>query len=180
MMPITFWASLDPCENAKAQAPDLALASEIDPGLNTVDGLLSQTVYRVIQEAVTNVLRHAKANAMHVAADINGREVIVEVSDDGTGFPADRMFGRGLTGMLERARALSGTLELLREERGAVQIENRQIERARAIQRLSGDRNGQRTRLVHQQLRQQLGIRASRVSVPQRSGSGRQKRVRAE
>ena len=78
--------------------------------------MLSQTVYRVIQEAVTNVLRHAKANAMHVAADINGREVIVEVSDDGTGFPADRMFGRGLTGMLERARALSGTLELLREE----------------------------------------------------------------
>jgi two-component system sensor histidine kinase UhpB len=40
----------------------------------------------------------------------------VEVSDDGIGFPADRMFGRGLTGMLERVRALSGTLELLRED----------------------------------------------------------------
>jgi two-component system sensor histidine kinase UhpB len=65
---------------------------------------------------VTNVLRHAKANTMHVAAGINDREVIVEVSDDGIGFPADRMFGRGLTGMLERVRALSGTLELLREE----------------------------------------------------------------
>jgi two-component system sensor histidine kinase UhpB len=62
------------------------------------------------------VLRHARANAMHVAADINDREVIVEISDDGIGFPADRMFGRGLTGMLERVRALSGTLELLREE----------------------------------------------------------------
>jgi len=78
--------------------------------------LLSQTIYRVIQEAVTNVLRHARANAMHVSADINDREVIVEISDDGIGFAADRMFGRGLTGMLERARALSGTLELLREE----------------------------------------------------------------
>lgn len=103
-------------QNAKAQAPDLKLTSQIDTTLNEVDGLLSQTVYRVIQEAVTNVLRHAKANAMHVAADINGREVIVEISDDGIGFPADRMFGRGLTGMLERVRALSGTLELLREE----------------------------------------------------------------
>ena len=103
-------------QNAKAQAPYLKVTSQIDTKLNDVDGLLSQTVYRVIQEAVTNVLRHARANAMHVVADINDREVIVEVSDDGIGFPADRMFGRGLTGMLERARALSGTLELLREQ----------------------------------------------------------------
>jgi two-component system sensor histidine kinase UhpB len=103
-------------QNVKAQAADLKVTSQIDTTLNDVDGLLSQTVYRVIQEAVTNVLRHAKANTMHVAAGINDREVIVEVSDDGIGFPADPMFGRGLTGMLERVRALSGTLELLREE----------------------------------------------------------------
>jgi two-component system sensor histidine kinase UhpB len=102
-------------QNAKAQASDLKVTSQIDAGLNEVEGLLSQTVYRVIQEAVTNVLRHAKASSMHVAAVINGREVIVEISDDGVGFPADRRFGRGLTGMLERVRALSGTLELLRE-----------------------------------------------------------------
>ena len=101
--------------NAKAQAPGLKVTSQIDARLNEADGLLSQTVYRVIQEAVTNVLRHAKANSMHVATGINDREVIVEVSDNGIGFPADRVFGRGLTGMLERVRALSGTLELLRE-----------------------------------------------------------------
>jgi two-component system sensor histidine kinase UhpB len=40
----------------------------------------------------------------------------VEISDDGVGFPSDRVFGRGLTGMQERVRALSGTLELLRED----------------------------------------------------------------
>jgi two-component system sensor histidine kinase UhpB len=102
-------------QNASAQAPDLEVTSQIDVDLNGADGLLSQTIYRVIQEAVTNVLRHAKAKAMHVAAAVNGRDVIVEISDDGIGFPADRVFGRGLTGMLERARALSGTLELLRE-----------------------------------------------------------------
>ncbi|WP_312002386.1 histidine kinase [Bradyrhizobium hereditatis] len=102
-------------QNAKAQAPDLKVTSQIDSTLNEADGLLSQTVYRVIQEAVTNVLRHAKASSMHVAARRDGPEVIVEISDDGVGFPADRRFGRGLTGMLERARALSGTLELLRE-----------------------------------------------------------------
>jgi two-component system sensor histidine kinase UhpB len=103
-------------QNVRAQAPDLKVTSQIDATLNAVDGLMSQTIYRVIQEAVTNVLRHAGANAMHVAAAINDREVIVEVSDDGIGFPADPTFGRGLTGMLERVRALSGTLELLRED----------------------------------------------------------------
>jgi two-component system sensor histidine kinase UhpB len=65
---------------------------------------------------VTNVLRHAGAKSMHVAAGIDHREITVEIVDDGTGFPVDPTFGRGLTGMLERARALSGTLELLREE----------------------------------------------------------------
>jgi two-component system sensor histidine kinase UhpB len=102
-------------QNASAQAPDLAVTSRIDAGLNGVDGLLSQTIYRVIQEAVTNVLRHAGAGMMHVAAGIDGREISVEICDDGVGFAADRMFGRGLTGMLERVRALSGTLELLRD-----------------------------------------------------------------
>jgi two-component system sensor histidine kinase UhpB len=103
-------------QNVKAQTPDLKVTSQLDTALNEADGPLSQTIYRVIQEALTNVLRHARANAVHVAVVINDREAIVEISDDGVGFPADRMFGRGLTGMLERARALSGTLELLRED----------------------------------------------------------------
>jgi two-component system, NarL family, sensor histidine kinase UhpB len=103
-------------QNVKAQAADLKVTSQIDTTLSDVDGLLAQTIYRVIQEALTNVLRHARANAVHVAAEISDREVIVEVSDDGIGFPANSTFGRGLTGMVERVRALSGTLELLREE----------------------------------------------------------------
>jgi two-component system, NarL family, sensor histidine kinase UhpB len=102
-------------QNARAQAPELTLSARIDPGLNEIDGLLSQTVYRVIQEAVTNVLRHANARSIAVTATLQEREVTVEVSDDGIGFAADQVFGRGLTGMQERVRALSGTLELLRE-----------------------------------------------------------------
>jgi two-component system, NarL family, sensor histidine kinase UhpB len=102
-------------QNARSQAPGLKLSSRIDPNLNAVDGLLSQTVYRVIQEGVTNVLRHAQARSMTVNVDVRARELAVEILDDGVGFPQDRVFGRGLTGMQERVRALSGTLELLRE-----------------------------------------------------------------
>ena len=100
---------------ARTQAPGLQLTLRIDPRLNGVDGLLSQTVYRVIQEGLTNDLRHANARTMSVEATIEGQQVSVEICDDGVGFPSDRPFGRGLTGMHERIRALSGTFEFKRE-----------------------------------------------------------------
>jgi two-component system sensor histidine kinase UhpB len=64
---------------------------------------------------VTNVLRHAKASSMNVEAFTDNKELAIEISDNGVGFPTESMFGRGLTGMHERVRALSGTFQLLRE-----------------------------------------------------------------
>jgi two-component system sensor histidine kinase UhpB len=102
-------------QNARSQAPGLKITLRIDPRLNDVDGLLAQTVYRVIQEGMTNVLRHANAGTMNVEAAFEGQQISVEISDDGAGFPPDQPFGRGLTGMRERVRALSGTFEFKRE-----------------------------------------------------------------
>jgi two-component system sensor histidine kinase UhpB len=102
-------------KNARSQAPEIQLAARIEPRLNAVDGLLSQTVYRVIQEGLTNALRHARASSLTVEAGIDGDELTIEISDDGIGFPVDVPFGRGLTGMHERVRALSGTCKLSRE-----------------------------------------------------------------
>jgi signal transduction histidine kinase len=101
--------------NAQAQAPHIKLTSTIDPRLNELDGLLSQTTYRVIQEGITNVLRHAWATTMGVAARIDAGQVAIEISDDGVGLPQGAAFGRGLTGMHERVRALNGSFELSRE-----------------------------------------------------------------
>jgi two-component system, NarL family, sensor histidine kinase UhpB len=101
--------------NAQAQAPSIKLTSTIDPHLNEIDGLLSQTAYRVIQESVTNVLRHAWATTMDVAAAIDAGRVAIEIADDGVGLPQRAGLGRGLTGMHDRVRALNGTLELSRE-----------------------------------------------------------------
>ena len=81
---------------ARSQAPGLDITVHIDPRLNDIDDLLSQTVYRVIQEGMTNVLRHARANAMHVEAAIVGQEISVEISDDGIGFPSDRRIRPGI------------------------------------------------------------------------------------
>ena len=103
--------------NAKKQAPQIELLAEIDPQLAELDGLLCQTAYRVIQEAVTNVLRHANAGSLNVKAAVEGGELLLQISDDGVGLPEGHVFGRGLTGMRERVRALGGTFELLRERR---------------------------------------------------------------
>ncbi len=101
--------------NARSQAPKVRQTADIDSRLGDIDGLLSHTVYRVIQEGVTNVLRHADAGAMKITAALQSDQVFVEVADDGVGIAPDNAFGRGLTGMHERVRALGGTFELLRE-----------------------------------------------------------------
>jgi two-component system, NarL family, sensor histidine kinase UhpB len=102
-------------EDARSQAPNIHINSNIDPRLNNVDSVLSQTIYRLLQEGVTNALRHAQAQSINVAAGSHDREIVVEVSDDGIGLAPDTEFGRGLVGMRERIRALGGTFELLRE-----------------------------------------------------------------
>jgi two-component system sensor histidine kinase UhpB len=71
------------------------------------------TVYRVTQEALTNVARHAQARKVRIvlAAVPGGLELAVE--DDGVGFtPPRRAEGLGLIGMRERVRALGGTFEI--------------------------------------------------------------------
>jgi len=103
-------------QNFRRQAPQISLTATLDPDLNAIEGPLAQTVYRVIQEALTNVLRHAAAGNVHVHAAMAGDDLAIEISDDGGGFPEGNVFGRGLTGMHERVRALSGSLSLLRAD----------------------------------------------------------------
>ena len=100
----------------RSQAPAIAVLFEIDPALEAVDGVVSQTVYRVLQEGITNVLRHAQATEMRLTATVREGQVLAEISDNGVGMAADVVIGRGLTGMRERVRALGGTFELSRSD----------------------------------------------------------------
>jgi signal transduction histidine kinase len=69
-------------------------------------------VYRVAQEALTNVVRHAGARQACVRIRVDGDELVLEVTDDGTGTPAPREGGVGLGSMRERAEELGGRLEV--------------------------------------------------------------------
>jgi two-component system sensor histidine kinase UhpB len=100
----------------RAQAPDLDVQVKVDPAIANVDNVVAQTVYRVLQEGITNVLKHANAGRLMVKAEVAAGVVGIEVSDDGSGTATPPVFGRGLTGMRERSRALSGTFEFTRAD----------------------------------------------------------------
>jgi signal transduction histidine kinase len=81
-------------------------------------------VLRILQEALTNVLKHARATQVTVrtdsAVDDSGRTtVIVDVIDDGTGFKPGNVAGRGLGNMRRRAQELGGSVDLSATEKGS-------------------------------------------------------------
>ena len=71
------------------------------------------SAYRIVQEALTNTLRHARATRAEVTVRYGDRAVELEVRDDGRGSPGADLngAGQGLVGMHERAALLGGTLE---------------------------------------------------------------------
>jgi two-component system sensor histidine kinase UhpB len=103
-------------ESFRAQAPGLRIRMHVDAALEGLDVLFAHTVYRVVQEATTNVLRHARAKTADISAGLEGGQIVVQVSDDGVGLPEEITFGRGLSGMRERLRALGGSLEVSRAD----------------------------------------------------------------
>jgi signal transduction histidine kinase len=74
---------------------------------------LATTVYRLVQESLTNVIKHARARTCRVVLKLVEHELFVEVSDDGMGYDASRRTpGFGLPGMRERVYLAGGKLEL--------------------------------------------------------------------
>ena len=69
-------------------------------------------VYRLVQEALNNVVKHAGAEHATVRVRAGGGKVEVEIADDGAGFDPSVGPGRGLLGMRERVETLGGTIEI--------------------------------------------------------------------
>jgi signal transduction histidine kinase len=80
----------------------------------SLDPTVAVAAFRIVQESLTNVLRHAEAGEAVVRLAAEGERLVVEVSDDGRGLaPAgEAPRGMGLIGMRERAHALGGTFEV--------------------------------------------------------------------
>jgi len=80
-------------------------------------------VYRIVQEAMTNCVRHAHATRIQVAVNSDGEQLGVSIADNGVGFnPSHRRNGLGLRGIEERVKELQGTMSISREVTGGTAI----------------------------------------------------------
>lgn len=107
--------------------PDVAIETRISDGLGARGETADLTIYRVVQESLTNVFRHAEATSVDVIiepaapekGDRSSRSYTrVCIRDDGRGLPSDHRLGFGLTGMRERLLALGGRLTVGSAQRG--------------------------------------------------------------
>jgi signal transduction histidine kinase len=99
----------------------LEVALELGVDGDELDPELQTAVYRLVQEALTNVARHARATRVDIALVREGGEIRVRVADDGAGFDVGRPTeGFGLSGMHERAALLGGRLEVTTSAGGTV------------------------------------------------------------
>ena len=96
---------------AQVRAAGLAVAVTVEGAPRALPAGVDLSAYRVVQEALTNTLKHAEATRADVALRYRDGELDVEVRDDGDGPDNGSSPGHGLIGMRERVTAFGGTLE---------------------------------------------------------------------
>lgn len=103
-------------EDLVAPAAARGVVADVDTsGLGAVDPAAAAVVWRVAQEAVRNVLRHAEASRLHVGVRTDGSLVRLVVEDDGRGFDPTEVHDRthyGLRGLAGLVEEVGGTLEV--------------------------------------------------------------------
>ncbi len=114
-------------ERWRKSNPGLSVQLSMGGALDDLGETLNLTIYRIVQEAMTNCLRHAKSQHLYIdltRAPGSSGSVQLEIRDDGIGFdPGEpRPGGSGLTGMRERVALLNGRFELLSDPGQGVTI----------------------------------------------------------
>jgi signal transduction histidine kinase len=111
---------------------DANVKLELDERDERLDPELESAIYRVIQEALANVAKHARAERVELAVRRDGDEIDLLVRDDGVGFdPVRRHAGFGLLGMRERVTLADGELAIASEPGSGAEIRARvPVERA--------------------------------------------------
>lgn len=95
------------------RAAGIAFGLELPGELPVQDETVALVLYRVVQEALTNVVRHSGARHCRVVVLQVGKTLVVSITDDGQGLPADGAPRRGgLLGMQERLEMVGGWLEI--------------------------------------------------------------------
>jgi signal transduction histidine kinase len=89
--------------------PSLRVETALPPDLTVPSKHVEVAAYRIVAEALTNVVRHAQATRAEITVRLDEENLLVEVSDDGIGVPSDAgKNGMGMRFMAQRAREIAG------------------------------------------------------------------------
>jgi signal transduction histidine kinase len=112
-----------------AERSNLTVQCELTEFDTRLDPEIETALYRILQEALTNIARHAQATLVHLRVDQTPTEVTAYVEDNGVGFDVASVMehesypgGAGLLGMRERVTLLAGTLTIASEPGGGTQL----------------------------------------------------------
>jgi two-component system sensor histidine kinase UhpB len=95
-----------------AERSRLDVVEHIAPGLPRLTPEIELVIYRVAQEALTNVARHSGSDQAELTLDTDDGRLVLTVRDHGQGLPAGHAPGTGLRGMRERASLIGAKLEI--------------------------------------------------------------------
>jgi len=95
---------------------------ELPAALPALPAAVEVAAYRIALEALTNVIRHAKARNCAIQFLGNSQELRIEITDDGVGLPPELRAGVGLRSMRERAEELGGTLKVHAGPQGGARV----------------------------------------------------------
>jgi two-component system sensor histidine kinase UhpB len=101
--------------------PGIRVRRQLDWSLPKLAPEVELVVYRVAQEALTNVLRHAQATEVVVELRSEDGRVVLEVADNGRGLPSDTA-ERGMRGMRERASVVNAELDVRTRDGGGTRV----------------------------------------------------------
>lgn len=92
---------------------NIVLIHNIGNQLGVVDESVAVTAYRILQECLTNVSKHAQARRLSIQVRHDSKNLYMEIEDDGNGFDPNQMTsGYGLAGMRERVQGLLGDMNI--------------------------------------------------------------------
>lgn len=110
-------------EVADVEVPDVEVEVEIGGDLSDLPAAVEVAVYRIVQEALTNVRRHAGASRARIAVHREEGVLRMLIADDGRGLPESHRAGVGLGSMRERAAELGGSCVVTGEPGTGTRVE---------------------------------------------------------
>jgi signal transduction histidine kinase len=110
---------------SRAAAAGVGVSLEVQGDRRPLPASIDLAAFRIVQESLTNIVRHAEAGSAKVQLSYGDVDLTVQIEDDGRGLVAQAGDGSGIAGMRDRATALGGELEAGPQPTGGFRVRAR-------------------------------------------------------